>query len=430
MKNLMLTLLLLCFALFSNPKAQVQVIKGTVLDKQAETPLFGATIELVGETVTGTTTDIDGNFRLEEVAIGRRALKVSYIGYESVTLPNVMVTAGKEVILRIGLEESIEQLQEVVVRASESVGKDKAQNEMATISARTFSMEEVNRFSGGRSDVARLAGNFAGVSTADDSRNDIVIRGNSPTGVLWRLEGIPIPNPNHFSTLGTTGGPVSALNPNLLRNSDFLTSAFPAEYGNALAGVFDLNFRSGNKDKYEFMAQVGAVSGLEAMAEGPLNKNHKGSFLVAGRYSFVSIASDLGLPIGTNASPDYQDIGFKVDFGNGPAGKFTLFGMGGRSDIAFLGNEVDEEDLFAAEDEDAFAKSLFGVIGLKHNYLIDNKTYARTIISASVTGNEYDEDRYFNLNQPNEQKLRIVEGDNLVRRYSINSYINKNSMPD
>jgi hypothetical protein len=146
MKNLMLTLLLLCFALFSNPKAQVQVIKGTVLDKQAETPLFGATIELVGETVTGTTTDIDGNFRLEEVAIGRRALKVSYIGYESVTLPNVMVTAGKEVILRIGLEESIEQLQEVVVRASESVGKDKAQNEMATISARTFSMEEVNRF--------------------------------------------------------------------------------------------------------------------------------------------------------------------------------------------------------------------------------------------------------------------------------------------
>jgi hypothetical protein len=425
MKNLMLTLLLLCFALFSNPKAQVQVIKGTVLDKQAETPLFGATIELVGETVTGTTTDIDGNFRLEEVAIGRRALKVSYIGYESVTLPNVMVTAGKEVILRIGLEESIEQLQEVVVRASESVGKDKAQNEMATISARTFSMEEVNRFSGGRSDVARLAGNFAGVSTADDSRNDIVIRGNSPTGVLWRLEGIPIPNPNHFSTLGTTGGPVSALNPNLLRNSDFLTSAFPAEYGNALAGVFDLNFRSGNKDKYEFMAQVGAVSGLEAMAEGPLNKNHKGSFLVAGRYSFVSIASDLGLPIGTNASPDYQDIGFKVDFGNGPAGKFTLFGMGGRSDIAFLGNEVDEEDLFAAEDEDAFAKSLFGVIGLKHNYLIDNKTYARTIISASVTGNEYDEDRYFNLNQPNEQKLRIVEGDNLVRRYSINSYINK-----
>lgn len=425
MKNLLFTLLLVGFSFPSFLLAQQQVIKGTVLDKQAETPLIGATIELLGEQQKGTTTDIDGNFRLEGVDLGRRAIKVSYIGYDPVTIPNIVVTAGKEVIMRIDLEETVEQLQEVVVKASESVGKDKAQNEMATISARTFSVEEVNRFSGGRSDVARLAGNFAGVSTADDSRNDIVIRGNSPTGVLWRLEGIPIPNPNHFSTLGTTGGPVSALNPNLLRNSDFLTSAFPAEYGNALAGVFDLNFRSGNKDKYEFMAQLGAVSGLELMAEGPLNKNHKGSFLVAGRYSFVSIASDLGLPIGTNASPNYQDIGFKVDFGNGPAGKFTLFGMAGRSDIEFLGEELEEDDLFAAEDEDAFATSLFSVIGLKHNFLIDNNTYARTIISASLSGNEYQEDRYLNLNQADERKIRIVESDNLVRRYSINSYLNK-----
>ncbi len=424
MKKLTLTLLFV-FSFVIGMLAQKQVIKGTVQDKQSETPLIGATIELLGEQVKGTSSDIDGNFRLEEVDLGRRTIRVSYIGYDPITIPNIVVTAGKEVILNIGLEEAVEQLEEVVVKASESVGKDKAQNEMATISARTFSLEEVNRFSGGRSDVARLAGNFAGVSTADDSRNDIVIRGNSPTGVLWRLEGIPIPNPNHFSTLGTTGGPVSALNPNLLRNSDFLTSAFPAEYGNALAGVFDLNFRSGNKDKYEFMVQVGAVSGIEVMAEGPLNKNHKGSFLVAGRYSFVSIASDLGLPIGTNASPNYQDIGFKIDFGNGPAGKFTLFGMAGRSDIDFLGAELEEDDLFAAEDEDAFAESIFGVIGLKHNYLINNTTYARTIISASVSGNEYNEDRYQNLNQEDEFKFRIVEADNFVQRFSLNSYINK-----
>lgn len=424
MKKLIFTLIL-SLSFITLASAQVQVIKGTVIDKQSEIPLIGATIELLGEEVQGTTTDIDGAFRLENVAIGRRTIRVSYVGYDPVTIPNIVVTAGKQAVLNIGLEEAIEQLDEVVVRASQSVGKDKAQNEMATISARTFSMEEVNRFSGGRSDVARLAGNFAGVSTADDSRNDIVIRGNSPTGVLWRLEGIPIPNPNHFSTLGTTGGPVSALNPNLLRNSDFLTSAFPAEYGNALAGVFDLNFRSGNKDKHEFMAQVGAVSGIELMAEGPLNKNHRGSFLVAGRYSFVSIASDLGLPIGTNASPNYQDIGFKVDFGSSAAGKFTLFGMAGRSDIEFLGDELEEDDLFAAEDEDAFAKSLFGVVGLKHNYLINDNTYARTIIAASVSGNEYNEDRYYNLNQPDEYKLRIIDVDNTVNRYSINSYINK-----
>lgn len=104
-------------------------------------------------------------------------------------------------------------------------------------------MEEVNRYAGGRSDAARLASNFAGVSTPDDSRNDIVIRGNSPTGVLWRIEGMNVPNLNHFATIGTTGGPVSALNTNMLRNSDFMTSAFPAEYGNANAGVFDIGFR-------------------------------------------------------------------------------------------------------------------------------------------------------------------------------------------
>jgi len=223
---------------------------------------------------------------------------VSYLGYEGVTIPNIELSAGKEVYLEIGIEESIEQLNEIVISAE--VEKDRAQNEMATISARTFSMEEVNRYSGGRSDIGRLAANFAGVSTSDDARNDIVIRGNSPTGVLWRLEGIPIPSPNHFSTLGTTGGPVSALNPNIIKNSDFMTSAFPAEYGNALAGVFDLGMRSGNKDKHEFMAQLGAVSGLEFMAEGPINKDNQSSYLVAGRYGFVGLAGQIGLPIGTN----------------------------------------------------------------------------------------------------------------------------------
>jgi len=410
-------LLLLGFAV-----AQTQVVKGTVLDEQSEIPLIGASVELLDAENIGTTTDADGYFRLENVPVGRQNLRISYLGYNTITVPNVVVTAGKEVILNITLEESIEELSEVVVTAD--ARKDRAQNEMATISARTFSMEEVNRFSGGRSDVARLAGNFAGVSTADDSRNDIVIRGNSPTGVLWRLEGIPIPNPNHFSTLGTTGGPVSALNPNLLRNSDFLTSAFPAEYGNALAGVFDLGFRSGNRDKHEFMFQMGAVSGLEAMAEGPLNKKG-GSYLVAGRYSFVSIASDLGLPIGTNASPDYQDLAFKLDFGNGKAGKFTLFGIGGRSDIAFLGDEVEEDDLFAFEDEDAYAESLFGVVGLKHNLLLDESTYVRTIISTSTSRNDYEEDRYFNLGTSEEFKLRVVENNNIENRISLSSYVNK-----
>ena len=424
MKPFSLILLSVFFTTSLSWSQNTQIIKGSIIDKQSEEPLIGATIELIQNGASnGTVTDVDGYFRLEGVPLGRQTLRVSYLGYQPITLPNVVVTAGKEVILDIALEESVEQLDEVVVKAEAQ--KDQAQNELATISARTFSVEEVNRYSGGRSDVARLASNFAGVATANDSRNDIVIRGNSPTGLLWRLEGIPIPNPNHFSTLGTTGGPVSALNPNILKNSDFLTSAFPAEYGDALGGVFDLGFRSGNRDKSEYMLQVGAVSGFEAMAEGPLNRKNNGSYLIAGRYSFIALGSQLGLDIGTTALPNYQDVAFKVDFGNGKAGKFVLFGVGGNSDIEFLGDETDEDDLFAAPDEDAFAESRFGVAGLKHNIIVGDGAYLRTIVSASISQNQFHQDRYFNLDTPEEFKVRFVEADNTVNRYSFSSFYNK-----
>jgi len=423
MKNLITFLFLVFF--YQLTFAQLtQNVKGTVLDNASNSPLIGATIELLSETINiGTTTDIDGYFRLEKVPVGRHTFRVSYLGYYPIVLPDMEVNAGKELILNVGLEESVEKLSEVVVTADAE--KDKAQNKLATLSARTFSVEEVTRYSGGRSDVARLAANFAGVATSNDSRNDIVIRGNSPTGVLWRLEGIPIPNPNHFSTLGTTGGPVSALNSNLLRNSDFLTSAFPSEYGNALAGVFDLGFRSGNRDEHEFMFQMGAITGIEAMAEGPLNKKKGSSYLIAGRYAFTGLATGLGLDIGTNAVPNYRDIGFKFDFGKSKLGRFTLFGIGGSSDIDFLHDEIDEGDLFAAADEDSFATSQFGVVGLKNNFIINDKTYLQSILSFSTAGNDFDQFRFFNLNEENEERIEFFETGNRENSISFSSFLNK-----
>jgi len=416
--------LVITFLLALNIATAQQTLKGLIIDKQSEMPLIGATVEILNTSPRlGTTTDIDGNFSIPEVPYGRYTIAISYLGFEGVSLPNVEVNSGKEVYLEIGLEESVEKLTEVVVTAA--VEKDKAQNELATISARTFSVEEVNRYSGGRSDVARLASNFAGVATSNDSRNDIVIRGNSPTGVLWRLEGIPIPNPNHFSTAGTTGGPVSALNPNMLKNSDFMTSAFPAEYGNALAGVFDLGFRTGNKDKHEFMFQMAAVSGLELMAEGPINKEKGSSYLITGRYSFLGFAQSINLPIGTNATPDYRDISFNINFGNSKAGKFSLFGIGGSSDISFLNDQVDENDLFAASDEDSYADSRFGVVGLKHNLILDDRTYLRTILSASTTGNNFNADRYLNIGETNEEVRRYQENTNTENRVSLSSFVNR-----
>ena len=401
-----------------------QTVKGTVIDRQSEVPLAGATIMVLdAEPPIGAYSDENGQFTLQEVPVGRQAIQVSYLGYNSITLPNILVTAGKEVVLDIGLEEAIIQADQVVITGE--TAKDQALNELATVSSRTFSLEEVTRYSGARNDVARMVANYAGVSASDDSRNDIVIRGNSPTGVLWRLEGVPITNPNHFATLGTTGGPVSAINTNLLKNSDFLTGAFPAEYGNATAGVFDIGFRSGNKDKHEFMGQLAAFSGVELMAEGPINREKRSSYLVSYRYSFTGFADAIGIPIGTNAVPNYTDLSFKVDFGQSKAGNFSLFGIGGNSTIDFLGAELDEDDLFADPNEDAFPRSRIGIIGLRHNALIGEDAYIRTIVSASHLRSLFTQDNILD----NGDKIRVTEANDVNNRYSVSSYVNKKFSP-
>lgn len=421
MKNLIFIILLMLFGLYSFAQDGVQTVKGTIIDKASEIPLIGATVEVVSvDPPIGTTTDINGEFILDNTPVGRHVISISYLGYENTVIPNVMVTSGKEVVLDAKLEESIVKLDEVVITAK--TDKDRTVNEMAAVSARTFSMEEVVRYSGGRNDVSRLVSNYAGVSTADDSRNDIVIRGNSPTSVLWRLEGVPIPNPNHFATLGTTGGPVSALNTNLLRNSDFLTSAFPSEYGNALSGVFDIGFRSGNKDNYEATVQLAAFSGLEALVEGPLNSNKNSSFVVSFRNSFVGLAESLGIPIGTNATPDYRDLSFKFDFGRSKYGKFELFGIGGTSDIEFLATETDPDDLFAEPDSDATAQSRLGIIGLKHSYILNDQTYIKTTFSASQAKNDFIQERYIDSDLT--EKIQYASANDKVDRQVLNVLLN------
>lgn len=298
MKNTFILFLMLLLSINTQAQkneAPLQDIRGVVLDKQSQSTLPGANAILVGsDPVKGAVSDMDGRFKITDVKPGRYDIKISYMGYKEIVLPNVVVTSGKEVVLEIGMEENINALQEVVVSGSK---KNETNNEMVSVSGRSFSMEEVNRYAGGRSDPSRLAANFAGVSSPDDSRNDIVIRGNSPTGVLWRIEGLNVPNPNHFSTVGTTGGPVSAINTNMIKNSDFFTSAFPSEYGNANAGVFDLGFRTGNSEKYEHTFQIGALTGVEAMTEGPINKQKGSSYLIAYRYSFTGVAQKLGIPL-------------------------------------------------------------------------------------------------------------------------------------
>ncbi|MFI5130441.1 MAG: carboxypeptidase regulatory-like domain-containing protein [Chitinophagales bacterium] len=372
-----------------------QTIKGTVIDEQSGNVLSNATVTIEK---AGTITDSLGNFKLRNIPIGRQVIRVTLIGYEEAVLSNIEVTSSKEVVLEIRLKELVKKLDEVVVRSGKQ--KNKALNEAALVSARQFSVDEAVRYAGTRNDPSRMAQNFAGVSGTNDARNDIIIRGNSPAGVLWRMEGIDIPNPNHYSTMGSTGGPVTILNTNTLRNSDFITSAFPAQYGNAVAGVFDLRMRNGNNEKYEFLGQMG-FNGFEFGAEGPLNKKTKSSFLFNYRYSLIAVIQKLGLSVGTgSATPYYQDVNFKVNIPTARAGTFSWFGLGGESHIKF--DAIDEDNLYSTDDgslRERNFRSLTGVTGLTHTYFFNSNTSGKIILSVSGFESKYSED-FYNTNKP------------------------------
>lgn len=375
-----------------------QTVKGTIIDEQSGNVLSNATVIIDGYNSNGDITDSLGNFKLKNIPIGRQTIKVSLIGYDEAVIRNIEVTSSKEVVVEIKLKEKIKKLEEVIVRSARL--KNKALNDAAVVSARQFSVDEAVRYSGTRNDPSRMAQNFAGVSGSNDARNDIIIRGNSPSGVLWRMEGIDIPNPNHYSTLGSTGGPVTMLNTNTLKNSDFITSAFPAQYGNAMAGVFDLRMRNGNNERYEFLGGMG-FNGFEFGAEGPLSTQTKSSFLVNYRYSMVATIQKLGLDVGTgSATPYYQDINFKVNIPTKKAGTFSLFGLGGESHIKF--EAIDEDNLYSTDDgslRERYFQSWTGVTGLTHLYFFNPGTSGKLTLAVSGFDSEYRED-FFNVPKP------------------------------
>ncbi|MCG8452222.1 MAG: TonB-dependent receptor, partial [Spirochaetales bacterium] len=264
-----------------------QTLRGTVVDTDSDNPIFGANIVIKdSQPLMGTSTDENGKFRLEKVPVGRVTLEISSLGYEPRTVPNVVVTSGKEVVLNITLQENFTTLSDVTVSSSRNKGE--VLNEMATVSARTFSVEETKRYAGSLNDPARMVSAFAGVTGDASGGNEIVVRGNSSKGILWRLDGIEIPNPNHFSDEGSTGGPINALNSTMLANSDFYSGAFAPEYGNAVSGVLDMKLRSGNMEKRESSANINAA-GLGATFEGPFIKGKNASYLVNYRYSTVAL---------------------------------------------------------------------------------------------------------------------------------------------
>jgi len=373
-----------------------QTVRGSVIDSDTKLPLPGAVILIQSlDPVIGVSADENGIFRIEEVPLGRHNIQVSLIGYKTRIIHELLISSAKEVVLQIELKEDVSAVDEVIVKAYKN--KDKPINSMSTVSTRTFSVEEAQRYAGGFDDPARLASAFAGVASGELNDNGIVIRGNAPKGLLWRLEGIEIPNPNHYAGLASIGGGgVSALSSLMLANSDFLTGAFPAEYGNALSGVFDIKLRIGNNETFEHTIQAGTM-GVDISSEGPLFNKGKASYLFNYRYSTFALVQYVlpdYIPI-----LKYQDLCFKLNFPTEKAGVFSVWALG----------YIDKQDPLINKDTLSWSKRSdqeyddtyinMGVTGLNHKYIAGKKTYINTSVSLSTDYFKYNVKYYdFDLN--------------------------------
>ena len=368
---LLLVLNFFSLMLWSQTDGLTQTIKGTVLDQASEEPVIAANILLLNvEPLLGTATDFDGTFRLDGVPVGRHSIRISCLGYEDAYIYELEVGSGKEVVLNLKLTESLVTMDEVVVKAERLNGTPN--NEMASVSSRSFSVEQTKRYAAAVNDPARMALSFAGVNTNDDGGNEIVIRGNSPRGLLWRMEGVEIPTPNHFSDQGASGGGISALSVNMLANSDFLVSAFPAEYGNAMSGVFDLKLRTGNNEKREYAFQAG-VLGLDISGEGPLGEKGGASYLGNYRYSTLGVLGQLGiLDLGGEESI-FQDASFKIQLPTTKGGYWSVWGLGGLSNSTFK-DSLEQYDYHSDR----------GVIGINNRRYLAKNDYLETIVSYAV----------------------------------------------
>lgn len=373
-KTQIIILFFIALTSYLNAQQLSQTVRGTVLDKDSQVPLIGATVIRIDASIeNGTTTDINGHFVLENIPVGRHSFQISYIGYMPYIVSEVYVGSGKEISLTIELVESVTNLDEFTVRPT--LEKDEALNDMTSVSARVFSVEEAKRYAGGFDDPTRLVSAFAGVSAPEVESNGISVRGNAPSMVQYRMEGLEIQNANHFEggdLLG--GGFVSIFNSHVLGNSDFLTGAFPSEYGNALSAVFDMNMRTGNSSEYEHAVQVG-IMGIDVASEGPFRKGGNSSYLFNYRYSTFGLLEGL-LPEGEGL-PVYQDLSFKTNFPT-KLGVFTFWGSGAIDNFNLKAKTDSSEWDMEIKREEINADFLPLMTGLTHKYLLKNNAYIST----------------------------------------------------
>ena len=366
-----------------------QTVRGTIIDIDNKLPLTGATVIIVGtDPLIGTATDVNGIFRFDNIMLGRIAVKISYLGYETKTISDIVVNSGKEVVLDLTMQESVTKMNEVVVKAFKKKGE--AINDMSQLSTHSITLEETKRFTGGMDDPARVVSSFAGVASTPDGSSDIIVRGNSPKYMQWRLDGAEISSPYHMDDQNSSFGALTALNNNLLATSDFYTGAFSSEYGDVLSCVYDVKLRPGNNEKFEATGGIGLM-GTELTVEGPFKKGYAGSYLFNYRYSTITLINELGI-VDVPGVVDYQDATFKIVLPAKRAGTFSLYGLGGLSGFSMenMGptglSTPGRPTTSALNSKDFFKKNYLSNLGINHTLSLNDKSFIKTTINFSGTG--------------------------------------------
>ena len=401
-----------------------QNIRGTVVDDYTKTPMQSVNVIILkGAERIGTYSDDKGNFEFKDIEIGRLNILFSFVGYKELLIKNVYLNSAKELIINVSMEEDVGLLKEIVLEKSKKENQRHKLNELVSVSSNYFSFEESNSYAGSLNDPGRMVHNFAGVSQSSDERNDIVIRGNNPLGVVWQINGLTVHNPNHFSGMGSSGGAIPILNNNLLDHTNFFTGSFPARFNNATSGVFDIKTREGNNSNLEITTQIG-FTGLEAGIEGPIEKG-RSSYIVNYRYSFLLALMEMGLDIGYNQVPQYQDINFNIKLLSDDYGKFEVYGIGGFSSLLM------PRDTTSGYGVLYDFKSSLGIFGVKNTYFFNNNTRQETHLGFSGKHNLVEinrkyknEKHYSRLTDVDSYETKFLFKYNLFSKIDSKNYLN------
>jgi hypothetical protein len=349
----------------------LQEIHGVVSEAETKNPIQDATVILVVDTTYyGVVTDAAGRFIFHYVPIGRHQLIFKHVSFK-VSYINPVVTAARSQFIEVVMELFVKELEDVEVIDQFSFSYDVVIDPV-----------ELSHHAG-RPEAIRKLPTGPGTAENDDSRNDLVVRGNSPQSNNWRIEGVNIPNPNHFNIPGTTGGPVSFISDKVLTVSNFYSGPFGAEFGNSTSAAYDLHLRSGDTTNYYSSVQFGLYGG-EITAEGPLSKKSKSSALVHLRRSVLDVLDALQLDIGTNSIPKYTDGFFKLNFPLRKASNFWLFGIAASSRIDIkIDTAKEQNNIYGEKDRDQLLRCFTNVLGIGFEKPINKRGHFHTALAFS-----------------------------------------------